>query len=657
MCGFAGVMGTPRPRDVAREEVRRMARTLQHRGPDDEGDWTDPRGDLAFGFRRLAILDLTAEGHQPMTSAGGRYTLVFNGEIYNFQLLRAELESLGCAFRGHSDTEVLLAAFDTWGVGPTLPRLDGMFAIAVWDGRERELHLVRDRLGKKPLYYGWKGGQLLFGSELKALRAHPAFDGQVDRDALASYLRFCYVPSPRSIYTGISKLPPASWLTVRPGRPGETRPQPFWNAVEMARAGVRDPLVLSDEEAADHLERILGDAVRMRMVADVPVGAFLSGGIDSSIVVAVMKALGCRARTFTIGFTEGEYDESNFASAVARHLGCEHTELLVTPEEARSVIPRLPTLYDEPFADSSQVPTFLVSQLARRAVTVALSGDGGDELFGGYHRYLAGAKLASTLEAVPRVLRRGSARLLSKVPPASWDRAGRLLDRVLSSKRRGLLTGNRVHKLASVLETAGLDALYASLVSTWSDPTQLLLQGQEPAHVLPELGDLSFLSPTQKMMLIDLVSYLPDDILAKVDRASMGASLEVRAPFLAQTIVDFAWRLPVSQKIRAGQGKWLVRKVLDRHVPRKLVDRPKQGFAVPIDAWLRGPLRDWAETLLSEDRLRREGFFEPGRIREAWEQHLSGAANRQTQLWTVLMFQAWMEAQQGGQPGQPSKSR
>lgn len=650
MCGFAGTLGSPRPHDVARDEVRRMARTLAHRGPDDEGDWVDPRGQLAFGFRRLAIIDLTAEGHQPMSSADGRYTVVFNGEIYNFLQLRKELIALGCRFRGRSDTEVLLAAISSWGVEQTLPRLSGMFAIALWDGRERALHLVRDRLGKKPLYYGWQGGTLLFGSELKALRAHPNFNAAVDRDALASYMRFCYVPAPRSIYSGIRKLPPACWLTVSADqREFSPTPSLYWDAVEVARVGQRDPLRLSDEDAANELERLLSDAVRLRSIADVPLGAFLSGGIDSSTIVALMQAQGSRTRTFTIGFTEGEYDESKYGAAVAKHLDCDHTELLVTPDEARAVIPRLPALYDEPFADSSQIPTFLVSQLARRAVTVALSGDGGDELFAGYYRYIAGTKLAASLDVVPKPLLHGASTLLSRISPASWDRVGRWLDRVLSRQRRGLVTGNRVHKLASVLETAGLDAMYARLISTWPDPAQLLVQGGEPRGALPELGDLSFLSnPAQKMMLIDLVSYLPDDILTKVDRASMGASLEVRAPFLDQNVVDFAWRLPLAQKIRGGVGKWLVRRILERHVPGSLFARPKQGFAIPIDAWLRGPLRGWAEDLLSQERLGREGFFEPGPIREAWKQHLSGVSNRQAQLWTVLMFQSWLEAQRIG---------
>lgn len=643
MCGFAGALGPPRPVDQARDEALRMARTLAHRGPDDEGAWADPRGEAALAFRRLSILDLTPEGHQPMASADGRYTVVFNGEIYNCDALREELRAGGATFRGRSDTEVLLAAVRAWGIEATLPRLWGMFAIALWDGEERALHLVRDRLGKKPLYQGWCGSAFLFGSELKALRAHPAFAGELDPEALAAYLRFSYVPAPRSIYRRVGKVPPGCWLTVRPDRPGETpAPRRFWDPVEVARAGQAAPLVLSDAEAAAELERLLGDAVRLRMVADVPLGAFLSGGIDSSTVVALMRAQGRPAQTFTIGFTEREYDESRHAAAVARHLGCQHTELVVTPEEARAVIPLLPTLYDEPFADPSQLPTFLVSRLARRSVTVALSGDGADELFGGYNRYVLGTRAWSLLRRVPRPLRAGGGSLLRALPPALWDRLGRGLDAVLPAHRRGLVTGNRAHKVGGLLGAAGADALYRRLVSTWPEPERLLASPAPPpaAEEVPRSLD-----PAHRMMLADLLTYLPDDILAKVDRASMGTSLEARAPFLDHRVVEFAWRLPLTQKIRGGTGKWLVRQVLARHVPDALTRRPKQGFALPVDAWLRGPLREWAEELLSEARLRREGLLEPGPIRAALRDHLAGTGNRQYELWTVLMFQAWLEEQ------------
>ena len=650
MCGFAGLLGPPGAAEERLATARRMAATLVHRGPDDEGSWADPQGEVAFGFRRLSILDLTPEGHQPMTSPDGRYTVVFNGEIYDFAALREELERRGHRFRGHSDTEVLLAAIVEWGLEAALPRLWGMFAFALWDDRERALHLVRDRMGKKPLYFGWQGRTLLFGSELKALRAHPDFAAPIDRDALASYLRFCYVPAPRSIHRGIYKLAPAGWITLRPGRPGELpATRHYWHPATIALAGERDPSRLSDADAAGALEELLEDAVRLRCVADVPLGAFLSGGIDSSTVVALMQAQSARkVRTFTIGFNLAEYDESAHARAVAAHLGTDHTELQVTPEETRAVIPRLPALYDEPFADASQIPTFLVSQLARTQVTVALSGDGGDELFGGYHRYVTGTRLWSSLGRVPRRLRQGVVLAIEAVPPAAWDRVGWLADRALPAARRGLITGNRVHKLATVLGVPDLDAMYLRLVSTWPDPSSVVRDGGEPEGPLPWRGAAAALeAPAHRMMLLDLLGYLPDDILVKVDRASMGVSLEARAPLLDHRVAEFAWRLPVRQKIRGGEGKWLLRRVLERHVPRSLFERTKRGFGIPIDAWLRGPLRGWATDLLSEQRLKREGFFRPQPVQRALREHLDGARNRQFQLWTVLMFQAWREAQGG----------
>ncbi len=644
MCGIAGVLGPPGSPIEREAMAARMAATLVHRGPDDFGSWADPGGEAAFGFQRLSILDLTPEGHQPMTSSDGRYTVVFNGEIYNFAALKEELEVAACSFRGRSDTEVLLAAITRWGIEAAIPRLWGMFAFGVWDGRERVLHLVRDRLGKKPLYYGWQGSSFLFGSELKALRAHPDFRAPIDRDALVSYLRFSYVPGPRSIYQDIRKLPPGSWVTVHPDRPHEMPdPHRYWDPVAVALAGQGNPLSLSDEDAAGELETLLADAVRLRAIADVPLGAFLSGGIDSSTVVALMQEQSrLRVSTFTIGFDASEYDESAHARLVARHLGTDHTELRVTPEEARAVIPRLADLYDEPFADASQIPTFLVSELARRRVTVALSGDGGDEIFGGYNRYVAGTRLWRRLGGVPLPIRRGAAGLAEAIPPRAWDRAGAAADRLLPATRRGLISGNRVHKLATVLDLGGVDAMYTRLVSTWPEPGPLVRGGHEPElpwrAVTANLPD-----PADRMMLFDLLGYLPDDILAKVDRASMGTSLEVRAPLLDHRVVEFAWRLPLRQKIRGGVGKFVLRRVLERHVPRSLFERPKHGFGVPIDAWLRGPLREWAEDLLSEQRLEREGFFDPAPVRSALREHLEGRRNLQYQLWTVLMFQSWLD--------------
>jgi len=624
----------------------RMAATLAHRGPDDSGNWADPEGRVGLGSQRLAIIDLSPLGHQPMSSADGRYTVAYNGEAYNFVALRDELVAAGCSFRGHSDTEVLLAALSLWGVADAIPRLWGMFAFAAWDARERKLHLVRDRLGKKPLYYGWQDGTLLFGSELKALRAHPAFHAPVDRDALTTYLRFCYIPAPRSIHVGIHKLPPASWISFDADRPGELPAvRSYWDPVAVADDGARDRSRLSDEEAIEAAEALLRDAVALRMVADVPLGAFLSGGIDSSTVAALMQVQSPRPiRTFTIGYDNAEYDESVPAAAVAAHLGTDHTTLRVTPDEMRAVIPRLPDLYDEPFADASQIPTFLVSELARRSVTVALSGDGGDEVFGGYNRYVTGMRTWKRLSRVPQPARRGAVRVVEGIRPRTWDRLGTLVDKALPASRRGFVSGNRVHKLASVLALGSPDEMYTRLVSTWPEPNGMVLGGTEPplpfTAVHPSLTD-----PAERMMLFDLIGYLPDDILCKVDRASMGASLEARAPLLDHRVVEFAWRLPLDQRIRGGEGKWLLRRVLDRHVPRALIDRPKQGFGIPIDRWLRGPLREWASDLLSEARLRREGYFDPAPITAALRDHLEGRRNVQYPLWVVLMFEAWLDRQ------------
>ena len=651
MCGIVGFIDSLRQTsdDELEATARRMALAIRHRGPDDEGAWVDPAAGLALAFRRLSIVDLSPQGHQPMISACGRYVIAFNGEIYNFGDLRHDLdtEAPGLPWRGHSDTEVMLAAISRWGLDAAIRRFNGMFAFAVWDRQERSLHLVRDRLGKKPLYYGWMGTSFLFGSELKALAAHPSFEGEVDRDVLALFLRHNYVPNPYSIYRGIKKLPPATMLTLSSDKAGEyPAPIPYWSARQMAEKGVQAPFQGSEAQAIERLDELLRDAVRMRMVADVPLGAFLSGGIDSSLVVALMQAQSPRpVRTFTIGFNEADYNEAEDAGRVARHLGTDHTELYVTPEEARAVIPRLPEIFDEPFSDSSQIPTLLVSEMARRHVTVSLSGDGGDELFGGYNRYFWAMKVWSSVGWMPRRVRQAAASAIFALSPDTWGRTFHRLDPVLPGWARQRQPGDKLHRLAGIMAVDRPESIYRGLVSHWKEPASMVLGSREPPTILSDesrwanVGDF-----TQGMMYLDTVTYLPDDILTKVDRASMAVSLEARAPLLDYRVMELAWQLPPSMKIRDGRGKWILRELLYRYVPREMIDRPKMGFGVPIDSWLRGPLRDWAESLLDERRLREEGFLDPAPIRRMWAEHLSGRQNWQYYLWDILMFQAWLEA-------------
>lgn len=647
MCGFAGFFGT-NPPGQPESVLRAMADALRHRGPDDSGVWFDARAGIGFGHRRLAIVDLTPAGHQPMVSPCGRYVLAYNGEIYNHPDLRAELEAEGGAFawRGHSDTETLLAALRHWGVEGALRRVNGMFAFALWDAGERTLVLARDRMGEKPLYYGRCGETFLFGSELKALRAHPAWQGQVDRDAMAAFLRFGYVPAPYSIFRGVKKLPPAHYVVVRDGGRVVGEPRCYWDLARVAEEGAR--AARGDaRELQEELEALLRDAVRRRMMSDVPLGAFLSGGYDSTAVTALMQAQSDQpVRTFSIGFHEEAFDEAKHAKAVARHLGTEHTELYVTPAEALAVIPKLPEIYDEPFADSSQIPTYLVSALARRHVTVALSGDGGDELFFGYGRYFLGYRVWRVLRRLPFALRRALAEVLRHLPGRALDAAQR---HMLPPRLQLPALGDRLPKLAEVLEHRDGAAFYRSLVSHWKQPEAVVPGAREPVTVLDAHGGWPRLPDFRaEMMWLDQMTYLPDDILTKVDRASMAVSLEARVPLLDHRVVEFAWRVPMALKYRDGQGKWLLRQVVHRHVPRELMERPKMGFGVPIEDWLRGPLREWAESLLDARRLREEGFFAPAPVRRLWEEHLSGARRWHFYLWDVLMFQAWNERWGGG---------
>ena len=626
-----------------------MAHAIARRGPDDAGAWVDGQVGIALGHRRLSIVDLSPAGHQPMLSASGQLVLVFNGEIYNHLALRGELEKTGLApaWRGHSDTETLLAGFTAWGIQPTLERCVGMFAFALWDLSMRTLTLGRDRLGEKPLYYGWQGqGQnatFLFGSELKALKSHPAFKAGIDRNALCLLMRHNYIPAPYSIYEGIAKLEPGCLLTVSLAQP-EPKVVRYWSAAEVAVAGCAAPFVGTPEQAVDALEVLLKSAVQQQMMADVPLGAFLSGGIDSSTIVALMQAQSARpVKTFTIGFNEAGYNEAVHAKAVASHLGTEHTELYVTPQQALDVIPRLPSLYCEPFSDSSQIPTFLVSQLARQKVTVSLSGDAGDELFCGYNRYLMASGLWKKLSLFPAVSRRLATRGLTAMSPERWNALLGPVQDMLPAKLRHANLAYKLHKGAGVLAADSVDSLYFGLLSHWNDPASVVMGGTEPPTLLTgNAPQLKGLDDIQRMMALDTLTYLPDDILVKVDRAAMGNSLEGRVPFLDHRVVEFAWSLPQSMKLRNGVGKWVLREVLYRYVPKALIERPKMGFSVPIGDWLRGPLRDWAENLLDESRLRREGYFYPAPIRQKWEEHLSGARNWQYHLWDVLMFQAWL---------------
>jgi asparagine synthase (glutamine-hydrolysing) len=647
MCGFCGFLSIKPVISLEKTNaiLRCMGDAISHRGPDGDGYWADPVAGIGLAHRRLAILDLSPGGAQPMASARGRYVLAFNGEIYNHLRLRAVLEREGVlaeAWRGHSDTETLLAGFDAWGIEGTLQRAVGMFAIAVWDRHEKTLFLGRDRLGEKPLYYGWQGqgsgAAFIFGSDLAALRRFPAFDAQISRNALALYMRHGYVGGEHTIYNGIYKLPPGYGLTVSTASP-HPEVRSWWSGAVVAERGVTRPFEGSPSQAVDTLEVLLRDAVAQQMVADVPLGAFLSGGVDSSTLVALMQVQSSRpVRTFSIGFNEKGYNEALYAKAVAKHLGTDHTELYVTPEQALEVIPKLPNLYTEPFGDSSQIPTFLVSELARKHVTVALSGDAGDELFCGYTRYQMTALLWGKISRVPHPWRQVIANLITAIPPSIWDKLGGLLPLPQ--------VGERLHKGATLLNSRSIADLYRGMVSSWVDPSSVVLDASEPPTVLTSAHSaLLCLGDVERMMAMDMLSYLPDDVLVKVDRAAMGVGLETRAPFLDHRVVEFAWSLPLNYKLRNGATKWPLRQVLYRHVPRELIERPKMGFGMPIDRWLRGPLRDWAETLLAEPRIRGEGFFDPAPIRQKWIEHLSGQRNWQHLLWNVLMFQAWLERQ------------
>jgi asparagine synthase (glutamine-hydrolysing) len=628
--------------------ARAMGDCLVHRGPDGSGVWADDAAGVALAHRRLSILELSPAGHQPMVSATGRYVLTFNGEIYNHLELRRALEEEGVSrpWRGRSDTETLLAACEAWTPEAALKRSVGMFALALWDRSSRELLLARDRLGEKPLYYGWQKGSLLFASELKALSAHPTFERRVDRDALTLFLRHNYVPAPFSVYDNIRKLPAGSLIRLSANQ-RDAQPRPYWSALDACNAGLETPFDGTLDEAQDELTRRLQASIAGQMVADVPVGAFLSGGIDSTLVVALMQSLSSDpVRTFTIGFADEDFNEAGYAARAAKALGTTHTELYVSPQQALDVIPDLARIYDEPFADSSQVPTILISRLARQQVTVSLSGDGGDELFGGYTRYSLGLQAWRKFASMPGWTRRALIWATENIPMACWNRAYGITSWLVPRHLRQSNPGDKIRKLGDALKVATPEAVYLGLVSHWTAPEAVVIDGVEHPTVqragATGLRQSSFI---EQMMYVDLVTYLPDDVLCKVDRAAMSVSLETRVPFLDHRVVEFAWSLPLEYRITRESGKRVLRNILGRHVPREIFERPKMGFGIPVQAWLRGPLRPWAEELLSESRLRRDGYFRPRPVRERWNEHLSGRRDWGYHLWDVLMFQAWLDVQ------------
>jgi len=640
MCGIAGLVDwrAATSNEALRSISEAMIETVRHRGPDAGAVWVEAAGGVALGQRRLAIIDLSPGGAQPMHSADARYVITFNGEIYNYRDIRRELEAAGRSLRSDSDTEVLLEACALWGVEAAIERAIGMFAFALWDRKTRSLTLARDRLGIKPLYYAATPERVLFASQLKAFRPTPHWKPTIDADAVVGYLRHAYIAQPRTIYREAEKLAPGHILTLREG--SIASPKCFWDLRGIAVAGQRrnDPAP-DAREATDRLDALLRDSVNLRMIADVPLGAFLSGGIDSSTVVALMQAQSTRpVKTFSIGFHESGYDEAHCAKQVAAHLGTDHTEFYVEPRHALDVVPHLADWFDEPFADPSQIPTYLVSELTRKHVTVALSGDGGDELFAGYNRYVWAERLARAVNLVPRPLRGASAAALRALAPQTWNR----LFGFVPAAWRPALPGDKLHKITTLLDNPQPDAIYRRLVSQWERPDEVAAAGREPRGPLwdPTIAQ-DFPDLVARMQFLDMVTYLPDDILTKVDRATMAVGLEGRVPLLDHRVVAYSWSLPLEFKLRGGRSKWLLRQVLDRYVPRSLIDRPKMGFGVPIDAWLRGPLREWAESLLAPARLASDGFVRVEPVRRAWQEHLEGSRNWQYPLWTVLMLQAW----------------
>lgn len=636
MCGIAGYVGeTKNPSDC----LAKMAKVINHRGPDSNGIWTDQKR-IGLAHTRLSILDLSPAGHQPMHSTSGNYVLIFNGEIYNHKYIRLELESISKRnWLGHSDTETLLASIEEWGIENTLSKVKGMFAIALWDKNSKNLYLSCDRIGEKPLYYGWVNEQFVFASELKSIKQFPAFNNKIDKNSLAIFLRFNSIPAPYSIYENIYKLEPGQIAKIN-STSKEIEKSSFWSIEEAYKNAKMNKFIGTSKEAVDKLEHLLLNAVSSQMQSDVPLGAFLSGGVDSSTIVALMKSFSnSKVNTFTIGFNSKEFDEAKHAALVAKHLGTDHYDKYVTDSDALNVIPNLPNIYDEPFADSSQIPTFLVSEFAKQKVTVALSGDAGDELFGGYNRYIFSEKTLNTILKAPSVIKKLVSKTIFSISEEKWNR---LLSGSLNKSFANV--GNKLHKTADILSSKSIRDLHLKLVSQIYNPSEWLKKSNEYKSKLnDDIVRFEELNSIESMMAYDLISYLPTDILTKVDRAAMSVSLETRIPFLDLDVIEFSASLPIEFKIRNGVSKWALREVLYRHVPKDLIERPKMGFGVPLAEWLRGPLKDWAESLLDEKRLHQEGFFNVEFVRDKWLEHLSGNRNWSYQLWNVLMFQAWLE--------------
>lgn len=654
MCGFAGFYTKKNISDeIKLENLSKMSRVISNRGPDGEGFWLDNDSGIAFSHRRLSIIDLSVHGHQPMGSHSNRYIMTYNGEVYNHKSLKAEinkaLEHSNISWRGNSDTEVMLAAFDVWGVEESVKKFNGMFAFAVWDIKEKKLYLVRDRIGEKPLYYGWCGESFLFASELKSLREHDEFDRSINMEAIGSFLKYNYIPEPASIYDKIFKLKPGSILCLDMHHIHTKElplPYPYWSINQVAIDGLQHPVSYSDKEAVDQLDYLLNQAVERQMVADVPVGAFLSGGIDSSTIVSLMQQqASTRIKTFTIGFQQSDVNEAEYAKAIAAYLKTDHTEMYVSDKEAIDVIPLLPHLYDEPFADSSQIPTYLVSKLARQQVTVALSGDAGDELFGGYNRHVMANQLETFTANIPQWAGSLLGATLHALPPALLNKLAELDSRVFSKKRIPSQLGDKIRKLSNVL-SGNKEEIYETLISNFGDIKSIVNYkhfekiGNKREDHKTTLNNLA-----HQMMLNDSLTYLPDDILVKVDRAAMGVSLETRVPMLDKDVIEFAWQLPLSMKIRNGKGKWILRQVLSKYIPTEMIERPKQGFSIPLDIWLRGPLVDWAESLLNEQAVNKTGILDAASVQKKWKEHLSGKRNWQHQLWSLLMLQSWLLSQ------------